>query len=105
MKTNNAVSALAALAQDSRLSIFRLLVHNAPDGLTAGVIAEQLDLPAPTLSFHLKTLAQAGLVSTAQEGRFMRYRAQIETINALAEFLTQDCCGGHPELCSPEVKQ
>jgi DNA-binding transcriptional ArsR family regulator len=105
MKTNNAVSALAALAQDSRLSIFRLLVRNAPDGLTAGVIAEQLDLPAPTLSFHLKTLAQAGLVSTAQEGRFMRYRAQIETINALAEFLTQDCCGGHPELCSPEVKQ
>jgi DNA-binding transcriptional ArsR family regulator len=105
MKTNNAVSALAALAQDSRLSIFRLLVHNAPDGLTAGVIAEQLDLPAPTLSFHLKTLAQAGLVSTAQEGRFMRYRAQIETINALVGFLTQDCCGGHPELCSPEVKQ
>jgi ArsR family transcriptional regulator len=72
MNNTDAVSALAALAQDSRLAIFRLLVQNAPDGLTVGVIAEQLDLPAPTLSFHLKTLVHAGLVSTVQEGRFVR---------------------------------
>ena len=105
MKNTEAVCALAALAQESRLSIFRLLVLNAPDGLTAGAIAEQLELPAPTLSFHLKTLAQAGLVSTAQEGRFVRYRAQIEAINALVGFLTDDCCGGNPELCSPKAKK
>ena len=101
----DAVGALAALAQESRLSVFRLLVHNAPEGLTAGLIAEQLELPAPTLSFHLKTLAQAGLVSMEQEGRFVRYRAEIETINALVGFLTDDCCGGHTELCSPKAKK
>lgn len=105
MKTTDAVCALAALAQESRLSVFRLLVLSAPDGLTAGVIAEQLELPAPTLSFHLKTLAQAGLVNTVQEGRFVRYRAEIEAINALVGFLTDDCCGGNPELCSPKVKK
>ncbi len=105
MKNTDAVCALAALAQESRLSIFRLLVLNAPDGLTAGVIAEQLELPAPTLSFHLKTLAQAGLVNTAQEGRFVRYRAEIEAINALVGFLTDDCCGGNPERCSPKAKK
>ena len=101
----DAVGALAALAQESRLSVFRLLVHNAPEGLTAGLIAEQLELPAPTLSFHLKTLAQAGLVSMEQEGRFVRYRAEIEAINALVGFLTDDCCGGHPELCSPKTRK
>jgi DNA-binding transcriptional ArsR family regulator len=105
MEIKNAVTALAALAQESRLAIFRLLVQNAPEGLTAGLIAEQLALPAPTLSFHLKTLAQAGLVNTVQEGRFMRYRAEIEGINALIGFLTDDCCGGHPELCTPNLKK
>lgn len=105
MKSNDAVNALAALAQESRLSVFRLLVHSAPDGLTAGLIAEQLEIPTPTLSFHLKTLAQAGLVSTEQEGRFVRYRAQIDGINALVSFLTDDCCGGHPEYCSPKLKK
>jgi DNA-binding transcriptional ArsR family regulator len=105
MKTIDAVNALAALAQESRLSVFRLLVHSAPDGLTVGLIAEQLEIPTPTLSFHLKTLAQAGLVSTAQEGRFVRYRAQIDGINALVSFLTDDCCGGHPDRCSPKAKK
>lgn len=105
MKSIDAVNALAALAQESRLAVFRLLVQSAPQGLTAGLVAEQLALPAPTLSFHLKTLAQVGLVTTEQEGRFVRYRAEIETINALVGFLTDDCCGGHPELCSPKVKK
>jgi DNA-binding transcriptional ArsR family regulator len=104
MENKDAVSALAALAQDSRLAVFRLLVQNGPEGLTPGVIGEQLELPAPTLSFHLKTLAQAGLVTTAQEGRFVRYRADIAGFNALTAFLTEDCCGGNPYLCSPKGK-
>ena len=102
MENNDAVTALAALAQESRLAVFRLLVRNAPEGLTPGVIGEQLELPAPTLSFHLKTLAQAGLVSAAQEGRYVRYRAELPGIYALIAFLTDDCCGGNPEHCSPK---
>ena len=104
MKSTEAVSALAALAQESRLAIFRLLVRHAPEGLTPGVIGEQLELPAPTLSFHLKTLAQAGLVTAEQEGRYVRYRAEMPGINALLAFLTEDCCSGHPERCTPKGK-
>ena len=104
METNKAVTAFAALAQESRLAVFRLLVRNAPDGLTPGVIGEQLELPKPTLSFHLKTLTQAGLVTAVQEGRFVRYRADMTGINALIAFLTDDCCGGNPDRCSPKGK-
>ena len=99
MKSKEAVNALAALAQESRLAIFRLLVRHAPEGLTPGVIGEQLELPAPTLSFHLKTLARAGLVATTQEGRFVRYRAAMPAIRALAAFLTEDCCKGQLSHC------
>ena len=102
MENKNAVTALAALAQESRLAVFRLLVRHAPDGLTPGVFGEQLELPAPTLSFHLKTLAQAGLVTAIQEGRYVRYRAEIPAINELISFLTEDCCGGNSQLCSPK---
>ena len=105
MKNTDALAALAALAQESRLAVFRLLVRSAPDGLTPGVIGEQLELPAPTLSFHLKALAQAGLVTTAQEGRYVRYRAEMAAINALIDFLTDDCCGGNPDRCSPKGKK
>lgn len=101
MNNTDAVTALAALAQDSRLAIVRLLIQNAPAGLTVGLIGEQLELPAPTLSFHLKTLSHAGLVSTTQEGRFVRCRAEMSRINALIGFLTDDCCGGRPEICGP----
>ncbi|MBL8424662.1 MAG: helix-turn-helix transcriptional regulator [Candidatus Accumulibacter phosphatis] len=104
MTNSDAVTALAALAQDSRLAIFRLLVQNAPAGLTVGVIAEQLELPAPTLSFHLKTLTHAGLISTVQEGRFVRCRAEMGRIDRLIGFLTDNCCGGHPEVCKPLVR-
>ena len=104
MENKEVVTALAALAQESRLAVFRLLVRFAPEGLTPGVISEQLGLPAPTLSFHLKTLAQAGLVTTVQEGRFVRYRAEMAGINALIAFLTEDCCSGNPELCTPQEK-
>ena len=103
METTNAVTALAALAQESRLAVFRLLVRNAPGGLTPGVIGEQLELPAPTLSFHLKTLTQAGLVSAVQEGRYLRYRAEMASIDALIAFLTEDCCGGNSQSCLPST--
>jgi ArsR family transcriptional regulator len=101
MTNTDAVATLAALAQDSRLAIFRLLVQNAPTGLTVGLIAEQLELPAPTLSFHLKTLTHAGLVNTVQEGRFVRCHAALARIDSLVAFLTDNCCGGHPEICQP----
>ena len=101
MNNTDAVTALAALAQDSRLAIVRLLIQNAPQGLTVGLIGEQLALPAPTLSFHLKTLSHAGLVTTTQEGRFVRCQAEMSRINALIAFLTDDCCGGRPEICNP----
>lgn len=104
MENKDAVAALAALAQDSRLAIFRLLVRNEPEGLTPGVIGEQLELPAPTLSFHLKALAQGGLVSAEQQGRFLRYRAKMPRINALIAFLTEDCCRGNAQLCNPPGK-
>ena len=97
METNTAVTALAALAQESRLAVFRLLVRNA-------VMGEQLEMPAPTLSFHLKTLAQAGLVTAVQEGRFVRYRAEIAGVKALTAFLLEDCCRGNPDLCSAKGK-
>ncbi len=104
MENKEAIDALAALAQESRLAVFRLLVRFNPDGMTPGVIGEQLGMPAPTLSFHLKTLAQAGLVSTVQEGRFLRYRAEVPRVRELIDFLTEDCCAGNPEHCIPKGK-
>ena len=101
MENKDAVNAFAALAQESRLSVLRLLVQNGPDGLTPGVIGEMLEMPAPTLSFHLKTLAQAGLVSAEPAGRHVRYRANLDRMQALVGFLGDHCCGGQPELCAP----
>ena len=100
MKNKDAVTAFAALAQESRLAVLRLLIQNGPEGLTPGVIGEQLELPAPTLSFHLKTLAQAGLVNSTQEGRFVRYRAAMPAVNALIAFLTENCCQGQLSRCA-----
>ncbi|TLD46068.1 MAG: hypothetical protein FAZ92_01676 [Accumulibacter sp.] len=104
MNNSDAVTTLAALAQESRLAIFRLLVHHAPTGLTVGLIAEQLELPAPTLSFHLKTLVHARLVHTVQEGRFVRAHACMERIDGLVGFLTENCCNGRPEICRPQLR-
>lgn len=92
----DAVSRLGALAQESRLAIFRLLVQEGPEGLVVGRIAEALGLPNPTLSFHLKTLARAGLIEARQEGRFIHYRASYAAMNGLIDFLTENCCGGKP---------
>jgi ArsR family transcriptional regulator len=99
MENKDAVVALAALAQASRLAVYRLLVEAGPGGLAASKIAEALGMAPSSLSFHLKELAHANLVVPRQEGRFVIYAAQFETMNALLGFLTQNCCGGNP--CSP----
>jgi ArsR family transcriptional regulator, arsenate/arsenite/antimonite-responsive transcriptional repressor len=106
METKQAVQALAALAQDSRLAIFRLLVQAGPAGLAAGAIGEKLDLPPATLSFHLAGLTRAGLAQSRQDGRFVIYSASFESMNALVAFLTENCCGGAtcaPAACQPET--
>ncbi|MFZ5843641.1 MAG: ArsR/SmtB family transcription factor [Pseudomonadota bacterium] len=90
------VTRLAALAHGTRLSLFRLLVVAGPDGLTVGRIAEQLPIPAATLSFHLKELSQAGLISGRPQGRFIHYAVNVAAMNELIGFLTENCCGGEP---------
>lgn len=103
METKQVISALAALAQESRLAIFRALVQAGPTGLAASKIGEQLGIPPSSLSFHLKELTHAGLVSSTQEGRFVIYAAEYQTMNGLVFFLTENCCGGNPciPVCSP----
>jgi DNA-binding transcriptional ArsR family regulator len=99
MHTKQIISALAALAQDTRLAIFRALVQAGPAGLAANKIAEQLGVPPSSLSFHLKELTHAGLINAAPEGRFVIYTADFITMNGLVSFLTDNCCGGNP--CTP----
>ncbi|EKZ99111.1 metalloregulator ArsR/SmtB family transcription factor [Cupriavidus metallidurans] len=99
METDNALEALAALAHGIRLAVFRLLVQAGPEGLPAGRIAELMEMPASSLSFHLKELHRAGLLASRQEGRSIIYMARFETMNALLGYLTENCCGGAP--CSP----
>lgn len=103
METNDAVAKLAALAQGTRLSIFRLLVEAGPDGVAAGEIAQRMTLAAATLSFHLKALAQAGLISARQEGRFIFYAADFSSIGELLGYLTENCCGGKACLPAPKA--
>lgn len=99
MKSDEAIRALAALAQEHRLAIFRLLVECGASGLPAGEIGERIGLSPTSASFHLKELDRAGLVDAKREGRFIRYRFNVETMRALLAFLTRDCCQGRPELC------
>jgi ArsR family transcriptional regulator len=105
METTDTVAALAALAQEHRLAIFRLLVQAGPRGLPAGQVAERLSLAPNTLTFHFDRLRLAGLVAVRREGRSMIYAAQFETMNALLGFLTENCCQGSPENCAPAVCQ
>lgn len=92
MNSKDAVESLAALAQDSRLAVYRLLVKRGPAGFPAGELGERLKIPGPTLSFHLKSLSQAGLVSTRKESRFIYYSANFERMNDLVGYLTENCC-------------
>src|ERR1700726_2533317 len=96
MEKSNAVAALASLAQDNRLDVYRLLVKAGPDGLPAGQVAEKLGLAPNTLTFHFDRLRMAGLVTVRREGRSMIYAAQFDTMNALIGFLTENCCAGAP---------
>ena len=102
MEKTKAVSALAALAQDSRLDVFRLLVQAGPDGMPAGAVADALDLAPNTLTFHFDRLRTAGLVSARRDGRSIIYAARFETMNELIAFLTENCCGG--VSCMPVVQ-
>jgi ArsR family transcriptional regulator, arsenate/arsenite/antimonite-responsive transcriptional repressor len=104
MKIPEAVTALAALAQETRLSIFRLLVEAGPEGIAAGRIAEMLEVPGATLSFHLKELARAGLVSTRQERQFIYYAVDFVRMAELMTFLTENCCKGMPQACLSVVE-
>jgi len=104
METKNAVVALGALAQETRLEIFRVLVEAGPDGLAAGAIGERLELPGPTLSFHLAQLKGAGLVTGRRNGRSIVYATAFERMTDLLTFLTQNCCQGRPEVCEPLMK-
>lgn len=99
MEQKRAIAALAALAQDSRMDVFRLLVHQGPGGMAAGEIAERLGVQPATLSFHLAQLSHAGLLTSHRQSRSIIYSADIAAMKDVVDFLLHDCCSGHPELC------
>jgi DNA-binding transcriptional ArsR family regulator len=103
MEKSDAVAALAALAQDNRLDVFRLLVRAGPEGMPAGQVAEALGLAPNTLTFHFDRLRSAGLVTVRRDGRSMIYAAQYDAMNALLGFLTDNCCQGDAQKCAPPV--
>ncbi|WP_111431252.1 metalloregulator ArsR/SmtB family transcription factor [Rhodobacteraceae bacterium DSL-40] len=103
METTDAIAAFSALAQDTRLAVFRLLVQAGPDGMLAGEISAALDVRPNTLSANLAILLNAGLVQNTREGRMVRYIADLEGLRGLLRFIMQDCCGGRPELCQPVI--
>jgi DNA-binding transcriptional ArsR family regulator len=104
METEQAVLALAALSQSTRLEAFRTLVRHEPDGLAAGDLARLLEVPQNTLSAHLSVLSRAGLVTSERHSRSIVYRASLADFQKVALFLLQDCCGGRPEICAPVVE-
>jgi len=103
VESNSVINALAALAQDTRLAAYRLLVQAGPDGLAAGEIAERLAVPPATLSFHLKELARAGLLQARPAGRFVMYHADYRVMHALIDYLSENCCGGDRTVCAPAL--
>jgi DNA-binding transcriptional ArsR family regulator len=104
MKSDSAIDAFSALAQPTRLEVFRLLVKSEPDGLPAGEIAKQMNVPHNTMSTHLGILSRAGLVSVERQSRSMVYRVELTTVRKLVLFLLRDCCKGQPELCAPLIQ-
>lgn len=108
METKDALTALTALAHETRLTVFRLLVETGPGGLPVGKIGERLGIAPATLSFHLKELAHADLVTTRHEGRFIYCSANFATMNGLVAYLTENCCGGtaaYVSICTPVACQ
>ena len=104
MKSAQVVKALAALAQPTRLAIYRLLVERGPEGVAAGQVAEKLKVSPATLSFHFKILSHAGLIESRQDGRFVYYSANFVVMNGMVAYLTENCCGGNPDVCKPGNK-
>lgn len=105
MKPAQVVKALSALAQPTRLAVYRLLVERGPDGVAAGQIAEKLKVSPATLSFHFKTLSHAGLIESRQDGRFIYYAANFAVMNGIVAYLTENCCGGDRAGCAVPVKK
>jgi len=101
MEKKEALGSLAALGQETRLDVFRLLIKAGPAGLSAGVISERLKVKANTLSTHLSALSRSGLVHAERDGRSITYSARIDRMQDLILYLMQDCCGGNPDLCDP----
>ena len=105
MDLESATSALAALSQATRLETFRLLVRHEPEGLAAGEVARQLDVPQNTMSAHLATLTRAGLTRSERQSRSIIYRADLSGLQALMLYLVKDCCGGNAALCAPLIAE
>lgn len=105
MESQSAIIALGALAQGTRLAVFRLLVRHEPAGMAAGEIARQLEVPQNTMSAHLGILARAGLVRSARQSRSVIYRADLDGLRAVTLFLVKDCCAAAPDLCAPLVAE
>ncbi len=104
MKSNDAITALSALASEARLAVFRLLVKRGPEGYTPSELTERLGVPAPTLSFHLKELTHAGLIVSRRTGRNLHYSPSIERMSALVGYLTENCCSLANETCGPDCR-
>jgi DNA-binding transcriptional ArsR family regulator len=105
MDNESAILVLAALAQTTRLEVFRLLVRHEPDGVPAGELARLLETPHNTMSAHLSILARAGLVKGERQSRSIIYRADLDRLREVTLFLVKDCCGGRPELCAPLISE
>jgi len=105
MDNDSTILALSALAQSTRLAVFRLLISHEPDGLPAGEIAEALGVPHNTMSTHLSILARAGLVTSTRSSRSIVYQANLDRLRQTVMFLLKDCCGGRPEICAPLVAE
>lgn len=103
MESQDAITALAALAQSTRLDTFRLLVRHEPEGVPAGELARLLDIPQNTMSAHLATLSRAGLIEGTRQSRSIIYRANLDQFRDVALFLLKDCCGGNADLCAPII--
>lgn len=105
MESSDAIGALSALAQPTRLDAFRLLVRHEPDGIAAGDIAERVKTPQNTMSAHLAILSRSGLIRGERHGRSIVYRADLDAFRALTLFLIKDCCAGSPDLCAPLIAE